>query len=81
VLASGWEGKDGSWSHCQSKSKAKDGCEERSCKIDDYKLTESTLRHLLTNKYNLPEYTKAGEQARHAKFNLVQALALQRHLA
>jgi hypothetical protein len=46
VLATGREGVDGSWSHNQSIRVARDECEELSSKNDNYKLTESTLRHV-----------------------------------
>jgi hypothetical protein len=72
VLATGREGEDGSWSHYQSIREARDKCEELDCKMDEYKLGESTLHHLLVHKYKLLKYTKADERPKHAKSTLLK---------
>lgn len=72
VLATGNEGEDGSWSHFRSIREARDECEELSSMMDDYKLSESTLHHLLVHKYKLLKYTKADERDKHAASTLLK---------
>jgi hypothetical protein len=70
LLATGHEGDDGSWSHYESVSDAREACAELKSKMEEYKLSATTLHNLLVHKHKLLKQKKADERPKHSKTTL-----------